>query len=625
MFKIKKLREFNKAGVFFFALTYISLSLIFRIYLLIFSSRPPLLWAPSVLLGILSDLCPAMIFSSLAVFFSQRLFFSRFLRRKSFLMFSFIVFFSLIFLFFTEYFFFEEFNSRFNSVAVDYLIYPTEVFVNIWESYNVLAIVFVCLFLAIPFALLSLKFFYNKFASYPVKGFPLFSFIAGLILLLILPFEGFSFTHDRIAREISKNGIVSFFYSAYSHNLDYDVFYTTIPNDEAIKLVREAVLSKGETFTDNPLYPIERTVSVNGKSARLNVMIFLMESFGSEFIGALGANPSYTPRFDSFSKKGLLFDNIYAIGNRTVRGLEGVLAGFPPLPTESLVKMKFSSNIKTLPQILKEKGYQNYFVYGGRGIFDNMKPFAMRYGFDYFIEQKDFKSPSFKTIWGVADEDIFNMSLEKAKEAYSSGKPFFFLTLSVSNHKPYTYPTGRIPEDPSKKKRQYAVKYTDWALGEFFSKAEKEPFYRNTIFIVIADHGARVYGSQEIPIKSYEIPLLIISPTLKPGRNHVLGSSADVPGTIMSLLNQSYKNPFFGKSLLNTSKNRWVPLNHNRSVGYYDGDSMIVLGLNRNNAYYKVTEKSKLIRIDPAKKEYDKEKKAVSIFQTAWGIYKNGL
>lgn len=579
---------------------------------------------PSIFFGILSDTGPAILLSWALCLFRRRFSRRTVHGRRLFSIFSFTVFFGLFFLFFTEYFFFEEFNSRFNSVAVDYLIYPTEVFVNIWESYNVPAVILACLVLSAGPAFLSLKFFYDRSFAASDKGFPLFSFILGVVLLFIIPFRGFDFTQDRIAREIAKNGPVSFFYSAYSHNLDYEAFYTTLPHQEAVKLAREAVWVPGEKFTGNEKYPVERIVNFSKKPLRHNVMIFVMESFGSEFVGALGASPSYTPRFDALCEKGMLFTNIYSIGNRTVRGLEGVLAGFPPLPAESLVKMKFSSSIRTLPEILKEKGYENYFVYGGRGIFDNMKPFALRYGFDFFIEQKDFKNPSFETIWGAADEDIFNMSLEKAKAAHLSGRPFLFLTLSVSNHKPYTYPAGRIPEDPMKKKRSHAVKYSDWALGEFFARAEKEPFYRDTIFVIIADHGARVYGSQEIPIKSYKIPLLIIAPGLKPGRSNVLGSSADVPPTVMSLLNQSYKSPFFGKSLLIESKHRWVALNHNRSAGYYDGHNLVVLGLNRNNAFYEESV-SGLIKVPASKETEIKQKEAAGIFQTAWEIYKGGL
>jgi phosphoglycerol transferase MdoB-like AlkP superfamily enzyme len=614
--------NFFQAGKFiYFPAIYLSVSFLFRIFLLIVSKKIGYDIFFVLFLGFLSDLPLALFIFLLSYFlYSFSLRFKSLKKTISNSLF-FIFGFSLFFLFFTEYFFFEEFNSRFNSVSVDYLIYPTEVFVNIWQSYNVIAISSICAFLS----LLS-TYFFNKISNNidPVRLKNKFIYILiFLVLLFIIPFNGFNFTSDRIKKEISKNGVLSFFYSAYSHNLDYDAFYLTLPESQAHKYSRLAIANSGEKFTENKMKPIERYVKKSGAEKKYNVMIFLMESFGSEFIGSLGSDKNITPNFDKLAREGVLFSNIYSIGNRTVRGLEGVLASFPPLPSESIVKMKFSNNIKTLPQILKEHGYENIFIYGGRGLFDNMKAFALRYGFDSFIEQKDFKNPVFTTIWGVCDEEIFDMSLEKAKESYNKGKPFFFLTLSVSNHKPYTYPPGRIPEDPQKKKRANAVKYTDWALGNFFDKAKKEPFYKNTIFVVIADHGARVYGSQEIPIKSYEIPLLIIAPGLKSSVNPTLGSSIDVPPTILDLLNLSYVSPFFGKSLFSGSKNRWVPLNHNRDIGYYDGKDMVVLGLNKTIFYYLEKGKSNIEKTDSV--EPVKKDTAISIFQTAWEIYKNGL
>lgn len=602
-----------------------TLSALFRIFLVFYYQKFGLDLFFLIIAGVILDIPIASFFfwiSSLIYKISFKL-----KSKRVFFFLNLILSFGLIFLFFTEYFFFDEFNSRFNSVAVDYLIYPTEVFLNIWQSYNLVLIVSICFLVAF-----SLTYFLNKkigmrfVQTYKKTSF--YSFLLFLFLIVIIPFNGFNISSDRIKNEISKNGVLSFFYAAYYHNLDYDSFYSTIAATEAFDIARKKVVSKGEEFTNNILNPIERKVSYKGEEKKYNVMVFVMESFGSDFVGALGAKKDFTPEFNKLSKEGILFTNIYSIGNRTVRGLEGILTGFVPLPSESLVKMKFSDNIKTLPQILKAKGYYNYFVYGGRGIFDNMKPFAMRYGFDEFIEQKDYKNPVFKTIWGVCDEEIFNMSLKKAKESYEKNKKFFILSLSVSNHKPYTYPEGRIEEDPKKKKRGHAVKYSDWALGDFFKKAKKEKFYKDTVFIIIADHGARVYGSQEIPIKSYEIPLLIIAPGVKPSLNNNLGSSTDIPSTIMDILNISYVSPFFGKSLLSGEKNRWVCLNHNRNVGYYDGKNLIVLGLNKNNYYYEEKEKSKIERIDFKKDNLDlikKEKEAISLFQTAWEIYKKGI
>jgi phosphoglycerol transferase MdoB-like AlkP superfamily enzyme len=131
-----------------------------------------------------------------------------------------------------------------------------------------------------------------------------------------------------------------------------------------------------------------------------------------------------------------------------------------------------------------------------------MRSYAVRNGYDRFIEQKHFTKPTFTTGWGVCDEDLFERARIEFRELAKTGQPFFATILSVSNHKPYTYPTGRIPEDPAKKRRPHAVRYADYALGKFFREAKQEPFWTNTIFAVVADHGARVYGQQSIPINS---------------------------------------------------------------------------------------------------------------------------
>src|SRR5512144_1992748 len=156
-----------------------------------------------------------------------------------------------------------------------------------------------------------------------------------------------------------------------------------------------------------------------------------------------------TPEMDALAaREGLLFTNLYATGNRTVRGFEGVLSSFPPLPGDSIVKRDLSDNVETIARVLKRDGYTNLFLYGGRGVFDSMRSYAVRNGYDRFIEQKHFENPIFTTIWGVCDEDLFDRGIQEFRELSKTGQPFFATLLTVSNHKPYTYPTGRIEEDP---------------------------------------------------------------------------------------------------------------------------------------------------------------------------------
>ncbi|MGC9070987.1 MAG: LTA synthase family protein [Elusimicrobiales bacterium] len=623
---------------FYFFLFFLFFSFILRVILwFAFSTGgSPVLFLKAILVGTVSDISGGLVF-----FFPIFAVFSLWGEKiregpvKKILLAAFTFFYPFvqIFIFVTEYFFFEEFNSRFNAVAVDYLIYPTEVFVNIWQSYNVPLITLACLFFSQPFSIYIYRRIRRidacKKPSAGVRMLGLGSYVfLTFVFCMISPFEGINFSDNRIINEIGKNGFNSFIYAAYSHNLDYYHFYQTIEPEKAHLLSRNLVGGEGAVFTDNPQIPIERIIKSKKNGERnVNVVIFIVESFGSEFWGVLGRKDTYTPYMDALSREGILFTNMYSTGNRTVRALEAILAGAPPLPAESLIKLKFSKTTKTIAEILKDKGYKTLFIYGGRGIFDNMKPFAIRYGFDRFIEQKDFKKPKFKTIWGVCDEDIYEKAFFEFSKMNERGERFFSVVLSVSNHKPYTYPAGTIKEDPLKKKRSHAVKYTDYALGKFFEKARKSPLYRNTLFVIIADHGARVYGSAEIPVKSYEIPMLFIGAGVKPGVNSTLGSSIDVSPTILDFMGIGYTSTFWGRSLFNGKINyRWVPLNHNRSVGFYDGSHMIVLGLNRTIYYYRVKSKSVIENVkEPDKKLSAVMEKAVSIFQTAWDIYQNGL
>jgi len=325
-------------------------------------------------------------------------------------------------------------------------------------------------------------------------------------------------------------------------------------------------------------------------------------------------------------EEGLLFTNLYASGNRTVRSMEGVLSSFPPLPGESIVKREFSDNVETIARVLKRDGYATLFAYGGRGMFDGMGSFAVRNGYDRFVEQKQFEHPTFTTVWGVCDEDLFARSIEELRTLSQQGQPFFATVLSVSNNKPFTYPKGKIAEDPDQRRRENAVKYSDFALGQFFRAARKESFWTNTIFAVVADHGARVYGEQSIPIHSYEIPLLIVGPALKrgPSRMGQLGCSLDVAPTLLGLIGRSYQSTFFGQDLLKIQPEQGrALLNHNRDIGLLAADRMVVLGLLSAVEFYGGNPKSGEMKplSKPAESERELEKDAIAFYQVADDLY----
>jgi phosphoglycerol transferase MdoB-like AlkP superfamily enzyme len=537
-----------------------------------------------------------------------------------------------VFMLALEFGFFEEFRSRFNTVAVDYVLYPTEVFVNIWDSYPAVWIVAGCAVLTVAWLRIAMKRHGAMWEMEAALGRRL-AWVLGVgalagALAMTINFKGANVSTDRTLNEASNNGSISFGCAAMTHHLDFAQFYRTIPADEAYSRVRRMLSATNSEFSEAGR-SIRRRIAGDAKRPQLNIVILLEESLGSEFWGSLGREKTLTPEMDRLAlSQGMLFTNLYASGNRTVRGMEGVLSSFPPLPGDSIVKRDRSDNVETIARVLKRDGYSTMFLYGGRGVFDGLKSFTTRNGYDRFIEQKDFPKPTFTTIWGVCDEDLFSRAITEFRELNKLGKPFLGTVLSVSNHKPYTYPKGRIDENPDDRKRNHAVKYSDYALGRFFEAAMKEDFWTNTIFAVIADHGARVYGSQSIPIHSYEIPLVILGPAVvkSPQKPGMLGGSLDVTPTLLGLLGRPYESLFFGRDLLNTTEAQGrAVLNHNRDIGQFAGERLAVLGLKQNVELYAGNPKVAEIKPveSPGAEDEELVKDTISIFQVADDLYVN--
>jgi phosphoglycerol transferase MdoB-like AlkP superfamily enzyme len=616
------------------------LVLLFLLRLTLWISFKPVEWAASwqipvaFLIGLHLDIfVVAVVLLPLFIYWAclPQKWFAAGWQRLLFFLFFLVFWVVQIFLLMAEYFFFDEFKSRFNTVAVDYLIYPQEVFINIWDSYPVVPVILVCAGLSLAWCVIAFR-RYRSMWSNPLprsRRWLAVGLNLGVCLALLptISLKEHRFSSERTLNEIANNGTLAFLAAAWTHNLDYGAFYKTMPLDEAYQRTRPLLTEPKSQLTD-PGRSIRRKVEGDPQRPRLNVVIVLEESLGASFWGVMGRKEaSLTPEMDRLANaEGILFTNIFASGNRTVRGMEGVLSSFPPLPGESIVKRPLSHNVESIARVLKRDGYATLFLYGGRGLFDGMRSYALDNGYDRFIEQKDFENPVFATIWGVCDEELFNRTIKECRALHEQGKPFQATLLTVSNHKPYTYPKGRIPEDPDQRKEEHAVKYADYALGQFFQAAKKEPFYTNTIFVVIADHGARVYGSQNIPIHSYEIPWLVVGPAVvkKPMHLGPLGCSLDVSPTVLGLIGRPYETLFFGRDLLNSPAdgNRAL-IHHNRDIGIFRHERLVTLGLRKTANYYEGNPKIKdLVSMpQPDALALEAEKDAIAIFQVADDLY----
>jgi phosphoglycerol transferase MdoB-like AlkP superfamily enzyme len=517
-------------------------------------------------------------------------------------------------------------------VAVDYLIFPHEVFVNIWDTYPVWQILLVDFLLTVALlALLRSRLSVGFAAPSPRRARLTFTgaVLASMVLLtwLVGP-QLATVSQNRVVDQLALNGIYAFTEAALTNELDYDVYYARTNNLAAFGRVRALIAEPGVGFLQPPeSLSIDRHISFPDPPRSLNVVIVLEESFGANFVKSLDSDgPGCTPEFEKLADKGLLFTNIYATGNRTVRGMEGLLLSFPPIPGQSIVRRPGGQHVFSLPALLGQEGYQTTFIYGGFSYFDNMGEFAKTNGFDRVIDRTDFTKKTFTTIWGVCDEDLFDNSLVILDSMYHSGRPFFSLILTVSNHSPYTYPEGRIKADPKEQRRENAVQYMDFSLGKFLRDAASHSFFDSTIFVVLGDHGARVYGSQTIPMRSYRIPVLMYAPSiLKAGqRNPILGSQIDVAPTLMGILNLSYNSQFFGRDLLRLPPDSGVALmSHNRDVALLRGSRLGVLGLQQEEQLWEKKGAGTDITPAPITEDPVILEDAIAYFQSAYYLYKN--
>ncbi len=299
------------------------------------------------------------------------------------------------------------------------------------------------------------------------------------------------------------------------------------------------------------------------------------------------------------------------------------MTGLPPIPTESILKRDHSTNVESLARILSERDYATTFVYGGRGVFDGMRSFMLANGFQRFVEQADFENPGFTNAWGVDDEAIFDKALRECDDRHADGRPFFTTILTVSNHRPYTYPDGHIDRASSDQKRDNAVKYAAYAVGRFFEKLKQKPYFNDTMVVVLGDHGARVYGAQQFPIESYRVPVWLFLPNREQAgeRNSIMSCALDIAPTLLGQLGGTYRTTMFGRDATSVSPTEGRALmqhNHELALLRHDG-RMTVLSLAEAPATYtvdEVTRETESAPIDPAD-----EHTATAIFQLANRLY----
>lgn len=530
---------------------------------------------------------------------------------------AFLVTFGLLFGAVSEYIFWQEFTTRFNFIAVDYLIYTNEVIGNIRESYPVPLILLAIALVVVAILYVASK--WMRFDSKPKSNKNRFALLVAAITLPLISYQTtnvdqMEFSKNAYANELGGNGLFSFSAAARRNELDYDKFYKTISQEQALSTLKAIGYP---SLTQSSMSPFKRTPK--------NVVLISVESLSADYLGTYGNKENLTPYLDKLAKDSLVFDKIFATGTRTVRGLDALSIGTPPIPGQAIVHRPNSDHLATIGEKLRAQNFETYFIYGGYGVFDNMNNYFRSNNYQV-IDRTDFDPKTIQTenVWGVDDESLFNNAIKQFDEVTKTNKPFFAHIMTTSNHRPYTFPEGKI--DLPQGKRAGAVKYTDYAIGQLIKNAQNKPWFKDTLFVIVADHCSSVAGKTKLPVAKYHIPLFFYAPDLLAAGHYTrMASQIDIAPTILDVLGAKGSQSFYGQSLF-AAEERKLPerafISNYQELGYLKNDTLIVLSPKQKTEAFKVDPVT--MESTPTKMDQSLLNEAIAYYQTANRAFKNG-
>lgn len=458
--------------------------------------------------------------------------------------------------------FVAQYDVRPNRLYIEYLKYPKEVFSTLWQGFRLplllgTGLTLLLLYLA---ARLLAKAKCRQKSSTNFKLWLSWPLIVLLVFAAIRSTTNhrpanpalFAITADALVNSLIISSPYSVFYAVYSmrHEARSTEQYGKLAEAEMLQQALDWPWLKSYQFSDAKFPTLHYQQATVQRPKPLNIVIVLQESMGATFVQSLGG-VAVTPELEKLKAEGIWFEQLYATGTRSVRGIEAVVAGYLPTPAQSVVKLSNSQhNFVTLASILKAQGYHTQFVYGGEAHFDNMRSFFTGNGFSDIVDLPRMKKPAFVGSWGASDEDLFQTAHQQLLQLHQQAQPFFSLIFTSSNHEPFEFPDGRIElHEQPKDTVNNAVKYADWSMGQFFRQAKASPYWQDTLFLIVADHDNRVYGNELIPINKFQIPGLILGADVLPEKLSVLSSQVDLAPTLLSMAGISSCHPMVGRDL----------------------------------------------------------------------------
>ena len=460
--------------------------------------------------------------------------------------------------------FITQYDIRPNRLYLEYLKYPKEVFATLWHGFRgslLAGLSFTALLIWVTTLLLK-KPVLTPHDPQQRPQLLWLSWPLALILLLMAirsttdhrpanP-STFAITADAMVNSLVLNSPYSVLYAAYSlrHEARSSDIYGKMEASTMLNVARDWPWLQSYQFQHADFPTLHQQTATTPRTKPLNLVIILQESMGATFVKSLGG-VGVTPELELLKTQGIWFEQLYATGTRSVRGIEAVVAGYMPTPAQSVVKLSNSQqNFATIASILQQHGYNTQFVYGGEAHFDNMRVFFSANGFSEIVDQSSMPDAKFVGSWGASDEDVFDAAHQQLLQLHHQTKPFFSLIFTSSNHEPFEFPDGRIKlHEQPKNTVNNAVKYADWAMAKFISQAKQSSYWQDTLFLIVADHDNRVYGSNLVPVEKFQIPGVILGGTVTPATVSTLSSQIDLAPTLLSMMGVSSCHPLLGRDL----------------------------------------------------------------------------
>lgn len=403
----------------------------------------------------------------------------------------------------------------------------------------------------------------------------LFIPIRGGIQKIPLNISDAYFTEKLFADHAAINLPWNIMFSLLNQNKDKNP-YRYFDDAKAERLVK-SVLDTGTPRIQNVL-----------STDRPNIIFIILESYTAKFVGALGGATGVTPNLDSIAADGILFSNIYAAGDRSEKGQVAILSGYPNQAINSIIKMPTKTrDLPSLAKTLEAYGYTCSYTYGGELEFANIKSYLINTGYRHLVSKYSFPTELRTTSWGVHDQYVFERfraDLEKAPV------PFFSTIFSLSSHEPYDVPLLHFRGDDETTLFKNSIYYTDSVLGDFIRKIKLEPYWKNTLVVITADHGHPLPGHDpnDVPSK-FHIPLIFTGGALSwKGTIAKVGSQNDIATTVLDQMHISPEKFHWGKDLLDSSSNSFAFYNYNNGFGWVTPDGFATM----DNVSHKVIHQS---------------------------------